>query len=383
MGVSVEARKGAHVPRELRGSGVDAAFWNGRRVLLTGHTGFKGSWLSLWLQLLGARVSGFGASAPTEPALYELAHVGAGMETVPGDIRDGQAVADAVARFSPEVVIHMAAQSLVRRSLAAPRETYDVNVGGTVNVLEAIRGARSVGAVVVVTSDKCYANPPAAGHGGGFREDDPLGGADPYSSSKAAAELVTAAYRSSFFAAPDAPRVACARAGNVIGGGDWAADRLLPDLMRAAMAGESALVRNPDAVRPWQHVLGPLSGYLVLAQALWSAPELARAWNFGPPQQDMRPVRWIADRVSALWPGGMRWEDDGRVHPPEAAHLTLDSSRATEALGWREPLSLEQALEATVDWYRAFAASEDVRALTVAQIEALEGARETARSREA
>ena len=273
---------------------VDRDFWRGRRVLVTGHTGFKGSWLCLWLQSLGASVTGFSGSRSTKPSLYELARVGEGMDSIAGDVCDPTAVARAVEACDPEVVFHAAAQALVRRSFEEPRETYETNVMGTVNVLDAVRlkGA-NVRAIVSITSDKCYENREWEW---GYRESEPMGGHDPYSSSKGCAELVTAAFRNSFFSSSPAghpARLGSARAGNVIGGGDWGADRLVPDIMRAALAGEPIRVRNPNSIRPWQHVLNPLSGYMVLAQALWDAPEHAAAWNFGPPDEDARPVGWL------------------------------------------------------------------------------------------
>ncbi|HEY8304792.1 MAG TPA: CDP-glucose 4,6-dehydratase [Solirubrobacteraceae bacterium] len=349
-------------------SSLDPSFWRNRRVLLTGHTGFKGAWLSLWLQALGSRLTGVSLAAPpTKPSLYELARVGEGMAShVACDVRHASALAHALAEAHPEVVIHMAAQPLVRHSFAAPAETYDTNVMGTVNLLDAIRACHSVRAVVVVTSDKCYA-PSAMPRA--HSEEDPLGGEDPYSSSKAAAELLTAAYRRSFFSDPDAPRLATARAGNVIGGGDFAADRLLPDLFRAAAAGETVRLRNPTAVRPWQHVLSPLSGYLVLAQALHRSPNHARAWNFGPEECDARTVEWVVGRVSRLLPRGLSWEVDDRGHPPERPHLTLDSSLSRELLGWAPLTTLEEGLSRTVEWFRAHWAGEDLRAVTLAQIE--------------
>jgi CDP-glucose 4,6-dehydratase len=351
------------------GGGVDRDFWRERRVLVTGHTGFKGAWLALWLQSLGADVAGFSNGVPTEPSLYELARVGEGMRSIDGDLRDPDAVAAAVADTAPEVVIHMAAQSLVRRSFAAPRETYETNVMGTVNLLDAVRvNCRGVRAVLSVTSDKCYENREWEW---GYREDEPMGGHDPYSSSKGCAELVTRAFRRSFFSDPEGTCLASARAGNVIGGGDWGEDRLLPDIMRAALAGEAVRVRNPNSIRPWQHVLNPLSGYLVLAQALWDSPEHACGWNFGPPEQDARPVGWVVERASELWPGGVRWTLDDGPHPHEARYLKLDSSRARSRLGWRPALGLEEALEATVEWYRQLHAGADMREVTVRQIEAL------------
>jgi CDP-glucose 4,6-dehydratase len=335
-------------------------------VLLTGHTGFKGAWLSLWLHTLGARVTGLSLGVPTEPSLYELARVERGMHgSVMADIRDPGAVESAIAGAHPEIVIHMAAQPLVRRSFVAPRLTYDTNVMGTVNVLDAVRACEGVRAVVIVTSDKCYVPSDSPR---GHRESDPLGGHDPYSSSKACAELVTAAYRHSFFSDPSAPRVASARAGNVIGGGDWGAERLIPDIVRAAIGGETLRLRNPSSVRPWQHVLSPLSGYLVLAQALFEPAEYASAWNFGPDDRDARTVEWIVQRVSELWPGGVPWGVDDGPHPHETAYLRLDSSQARERLGWAPVMGLEDGVAATVAWYGAWRDGGDMRKVTLGQI---------------
>jgi CDP-glucose 4,6-dehydratase len=357
---------------------VEPDFWADRRVLLTGHTGFKGAWLALWLQSLGARVTGFSADVPTRPSLYELARVGEGMESIEGDVRSHEAVTAAVVAARPEVVIHMAAQSLVRRSFAQPRETYETNLMGAVNVLDAVRvSGEHVRAVVNVTSDKCYENREWEW---GYREDEPMGGHDPYSSSKGCAELVTAAFRSSFFGegsqagGPEAEghgiRLASARAGNVIGGGDWGEDRLVPDIMRAALAGERVRVRNPNSIRPWQHVLNPLSGYLVLAQALWDSPEHAAGWNFGPADEDARSVGWIVRRLGELWPQelGEPQLDDGS-HPHEARYLKLDSARARARLGWRPLVGLDAALESVVEWYRQLREGADMRAVTLGQIE--------------
>jgi CDP-glucose 4,6-dehydratase len=349
---------------------VDPDFWLGRRVLLTGHTGFKGAWLALWLQRLGAQVSGFSGGTPTQPSLYELARVGDDMEATVGDLRDPQQIRAAVADTAPEIVFHMAAQSLVRRSLIEPRETYETNVMGTVNLLDAVRvSGGGVRVLVNVTSDKCYENRESPR---GLREDDAMGGHDPYSSSKASAELVTAAFRRSFFTEPDGTRVASARAGNVIGGGDWGQDRLVPDIMRAALAGEEVRIRNPNSIRPWQHVLNPLSGYLVLAQALWEDAAYATAWNFGPHEEDdTQPVGWIVQRISELWTDELRWQLDEAPHPHEAGYLKIDSSRARERLGWRPPLRLDRALEATVAWYWALRSAGEMRSVTISQIEAL------------
>jgi CDP-glucose 4,6-dehydratase len=335
-------------------------------VLLTGHTGFKGAWLALWLQSLGAHVTGFSLDPPSRPSLYQLARVADGLESLEGDVRDHAAVIAAVAQAEPEVLVHMAAQSLVGRSFEQPRATYETNVMGTVNILDAVRVNGSVRVVVNVTSDKCYESRATER---GHSEHDPMGGGDPYSSSKGCAELVTAAFRQSFFLNPQAARVASARAGNVIGGGDWAVDRLVPDIMRAALADQPVRVRSPNSIRPWQHVLNPLSGYLMLAQALWDEPEYATAWNFGP--DEVRSVRWLVERLGELWPQEVRWEPDEEVHIKEARSLRLDSSRAQAHLGWRPLVDLETALGSVVEWNLALRGGADMRAITLRQIETL------------
>jgi CDP-glucose 4,6-dehydratase len=346
---------------------IDPDFWLRRRVLITGHTGFKGAWLSLWLQSLGAELTGLAPGPPTQPSLYDLADVAGGMRERALDIRDAEAVCAAVRECSPEVVLHLAAQPMVRRSLRDPSMTYAVNVMGTVNVLEAVRlHGSDVRSVVVVTSDKCYENDGLTAKA--FVEGDPLGGEDPYSSSKACAELVTAAYRRSYFAADGEPQLATARAGNVIGGGDWGEDRLIGDIVRAVESGRPLRLRNPDSVRPWQHVLNPLSGYLRLAERLWHG-EGARAWNFGPPEREARPAAWIVEQLAALWGGTLRWELDPSPNPPEARRLRLDSSDAERLLGWRPAWTLERALELLVDWHRAQLRGEQMRAASLAQIE--------------
>jgi CDP-glucose 4,6-dehydratase len=341
----------------------DPAFWAGRRVLVTGDTGFKGAWLALWLTELGAAVSGFADGIPTDPSLYALSHLGALVDHHDGDVRDATRVAEVVAAARPEVVFHLAAQPMVRRSYADPAATYAVNVMGTVNVLDAIRraGGDDVRVAVVVTSDKCYENREWPW---GYREDEAMGGHDPYSSSKGAAELVTAAYRSSFFSEEGAPAIASARAGNVIGGGDWGEDRLVPDIYRAVAAGQPVRVRNPHAIRPWQHVLNPLSGYLRLAERAWEDRALARGFNFGPADDDVRPVGWIVERLAATS------EIDAGPHPHEAHWLKLDSSLARGVLGWAPAWDLAEGLRRTADWYRAHREGEDVGATTRAQIAA-------------
>jgi CDP-glucose 4,6-dehydratase len=342
--------------------GVDPGFWQGRRVLVTGHTGFKGSWLTLWLQSMGASVTGFAPRMRPGPSLYELAEIGEGMHEVPADIREAGAVAALVEEADPEIVLHLAAQPIVRRSYREPAETFAVNVMGTANVLDAARAAGAPLAVVVVTSDKCYEN---RGLERGYREDEPLGGADPYSASKAAQELVAHAYRRSF-----SLPVATARAGNVIGGGDFAEDRLVPDIMRSALAGEPVTVRNPAAIRPWQHVLEPLSGYLALAERLASEPETApHAVNFGPRDEDSRPVGWIVERLASLWADGIEQVPSAEeAPPPEASVLKLDSSLALAELGWEPAWDLGQGLDAVVEWFAAYRDGSSVRDVTLGQI---------------
>jgi CDP-glucose 4,6-dehydratase len=338
----------------------DPAFWAGRKVLVTGHTGFKGAWLTLWLGALGARVAGLSDGVPTRPSLYELARVHENVQEFTVDVRDAGALAAAVREAAPELVLHLAAQPLVRRSFADPAETYAVNVLGTAHLLDAVRAAGDgVRGVVVVTSDKCYAPGPAP-----HPEDDPLGGDDPYSSSKAAQEHVAAAYRASF-----GLPVATGRAGNVVGGGDWGADRLMPDVVAAALGGRPVELRNPGAVRPWQHVLNPLAGYLLLAEALAADPAaFAAGWNFGPEPDDELPVRALVERIGELWGAPLEVAAQPGDHPPETATLRLDSAKARRDLGWRPAWDLDAGLEAIVDWARAMQRGDDLRAITLAQI---------------
>jgi CDP-glucose 4,6-dehydratase len=342
---------------------ADRAFWEGRRVLVTGHTGFKGAWLTLWLTSMGADVTGLSDGVPTEPSLFALAGVADDARSVQADVRDGALVHQAVASSKPDVVLHLAAQPFVRRSYEDPAQTWAVNVGGTINVLDAARHAE-VPVTVVVTSDKCYDNDPARPPRP-FVEGDPMGGHDPYSSSKGAAELAVDAWRRSY-----EMRVATGRAGNVIGGGDWGEDRLIPDIMRAASAGTPIAIRRPDAIRPWQHVLEPLSGYLLLGERLWDDSSYAEGWNFGPDPQDARPVRHVVERITDLWPGELTWDLDPGPHPHEAGFLALDSAKARERLGWTPTWNLDAALERIVEWHAAHRDGADLRALTLAQIEA-------------
>jgi CDP-glucose 4,6-dehydratase len=344
---------------------VEPDFWRNRRVLLTGHTGFKGSWLALWLEALGAKVVGLSRGVPTSPSLFELANVGAGIRSVEGDVRDLDLVERVIEESRPEVVVHMAAQSLVPRSLERPVETYATNVMGTVHVLDAARRAEDVRVVINVTSDKCYENREWVW---GYREHEPMGGHDPYSNSKGCAELVTSAFRSSFGRGERSVAIASARAGNVIGGGDWAEDRLIPDLMKAAVAGRPALIRNPDAVRPWQHVLNPLSGYLVLAQRLWGSRDLADGWNFGPEDGDARPVRWIIERLGEALGQSIAWRHVEGETPHEAHYLKVDSSKARARLGWTPGWGLDDALRSIATWSKIERQGGDLRGLALAQI---------------
>ncbi len=358
---------------------MNPAFWKHKKVFITGHTGFKGSWLSLWLQQLDARVIGYALPPPTQPSLFELADVARNMTSIIGDVRDYAAVKSALAEHRPEIVIHMAAQALVRYSYAHPLETYATNVMGTAHVQEAVRHTKSVKAVIAVTSDKCYQNNE---RDSGYRGSDALGGHDPYSNSKACAELVTAAYRSSYFNSAWAQTacppylgthhnaaLASVRAGNVIGGGDWAQDRLAPDVMNALMERRTPVIRNPAAVRPWQHVLEPLQGYMMLAEKLWEeGAAYAEAWNFGPDAEDARPVVWIVQKLAALWGAPYQYTTEAAIQPHEARSLCVDSSKAKQRLGWKPDLSLATTLEWVVEWYRAYERKADMREVAATQI---------------
>lgn len=348
---------------------MNKSFWRDRRVLLTGNTGFKGAWLSLWLRHMGAEVIGLALPA-NYPSLFDVAQIRNDSLTFFGDIRDLGFVERVVKEVAPEVVFHLAAQSLVRYSYGHPVETYHTNVMGTVHLLEAIRQTHGVKAVVSVTSDKCYENREWLW---GYREQDPLGGHDPYSNSKGCAELVTAAFRSSYFPPSSYENhgvaIASARAGNVIGGGDWAEDRLVPDILRAISAGQAVNIRSPAAIRPWQHVLEPLAGYLQLAEKLYlEGPRFADAWNFGPDDCDSRPVSWIVDALTRRWGGEARWELSLDPHPHEAHYLKLDSSKARQLLGWKPRWHLEESLRRIVDWQKAFDAGDDMRAYSLQDI---------------
>jgi len=351
----------------LEGLVINPGFWRGRRVFLTGHTGFKGAWTALVLRSLGAEVTGFSLEPEHPDGVFSAAQVSADVRHFVGDIRDPQALRAAIYEARPEIVLHMAAQSLVRRSYAAPVDTYATNVMGTVHLLEVMRQCPSVRGAIIVTSDKCYEN---VGHIHGYKEAEPLGGSDPYSSSKACAELVTQAYRASFFNKSFPLPVASVRAGNVIGGGDWAEDRLVPDAMRAFLGGRTLEIRNPQSLRPWQHVLDPVLAYLILAERLVEDGEaFAQAWNFGPAPESEITVKQIADLLVRGWGQGVAWRHDPREHPPEAAYLKLDCSKAETRLRWHPLFDIERSIGLTLDWYRAFQGGANLRKVTLGQID--------------
>jgi len=334
-------------------------FWKGKKVFITGHTGFKGSWLSLWLQDMGAVVKGYALDPNTTPSLFTKAKVDQYMDSEIGDITNLNHIKESMKSFNPEVVIHMAAQPLVRLSYQEPALTYATNVMGTVNVLEAARKCSNLKAIVSVTTDKCYENKEWAW---GYRENEPMGGHDPYSSSKGCAELVTAAYRKSFFNDASSAFLASARAGNVIGGGDWSADRLIPDILRAFEKKEPVIVRNPLSTRPWQHVLEPISGYLVLAQHLFEeGSNVAEGWNFGPKDEDCKPVSWILDRMVTNWGNGASWELDKNNNPHEAGYLKLDCSKAAMRLNWYPKWNLEYTLESIINWHQNYMSQNNIQ----------------------
>jgi len=344
---------------------IDQDFWQGKRVFLTGHTGFKGSWLSLWLTSLGATVKGYALSPPTIPSLFNEAKIDSIIDSQIGDIRDQDTLHNSMTIFNPDVLIHMAAQPLVRHSYNAPIETYEVNVIGTAKVLEVARSCINLKAIVNITTDKCYEND---GRSQGYKESDPMGGYDPYSSSKGCAELVASAYRRSFLQ-DQGIGVASVRVGNVIGGGDWANDRLIPDILRSFEKNEPVVIRNPKATRPWQHVLEPLSGYLILAQKLYEdQKKYAEGWNFGPNEQDVKPVDWILDKMISKWPNSS-WELDQNSNPHEAGFLKLDITKAESKLGWQPVWELSHTLEKIIGWHRAWLDKEDMQAICLAEIE--------------
>lgn len=344
---------------------IDPNFWNGRKVLITGHTGFKGSWLSIWLQDMEADIRGISLAPPSKPSLFFEANVQNGLDHYVADIRDTNKTLTLIRDFQPEIIFHLAAQSLVRHSYSHPLDTYSTNVMGTVNVLDAARYTDSVRAIINVTTDKCYEN-----HewDWGYRENEPMGGFDPYSSSKGCSELISNAYRNSFFQNSEIG-LATARAGNVIGGGDWASDRLIPDILRALESNAPIQIRNPNAIRPWQHVLEPLSGYLILAQNLLKKKKtFAEPWNFGPNDEDARPVNWIAEKMCEKWGANAKWKSQDGDHPHEANYLKLDTSKARNRLQWAPRWKLETALEKIVEWHKEWVNGQNARKLCLTQI---------------
>lgn len=345
---------------------MDLEFWREKKVYITGHTGFKGSWLSLLLNRLGAEVYGYALSPPTNPSLFEQAEVTKEISSTIADVRNLDNLKKSLTDIQPEIVLHLAAQSLVRESYTDPVTTFETNIMGTVNILEAVRNLQSVKALIVVTSDKCYKNKE---QDNGYVETDELGGHDPYSNSKACAELIIDSYQSSFFSSLKNINIASVRAGNVIGGGDWAVDRLIPDLIRSFISHQQTRIRNPSAIRPWQHVLDPLSGYLLLAEKLASTPAFSGAWNFGPNISDAKPVAWIADELTQRWGNDAHWTMDDNEHLKETHTLHLDSSKARNTLGWSPRLHLDQALEWTLDWYKAYSRNESMQSFTESQIQ--------------
>lgn len=349
---------------------MNPGFWHGKHVFLTGHTGFKGSWLSLWLQQLGANLTGYALNPPSPSNLFDVVRVGEGMRSIIADVRDLDTLVKTMRAAKPDIVIHMAAQPLVRYSYIAPVQTYATNVMGTVHLLEAVRLSGTVRAVVNITSDKCYENKEWPW---GYRENESMGGYDPYSNSKGCAELVVSAYRSSYFNpanfADHGVALATARAGNVIGGGDWAEDRLIPDIMRAIMRGQPVNIRSPHAIRPWQHVLEPLSGYLILAQKLYEeGSAYAEGWNFGPNDEDAKPVSWIVDHLTKIWGEGASWVLEEGEHPHEAHYLKLDCSKAKARLDWQPRWRLDETLVKIVTWHKAYQENSNMSEITLKQI---------------
>jgi CDP-glucose 4,6-dehydratase len=344
---------------------IEQAFWQGKRVFLTGHTGFKGSWLSLWLSSLGAEVKGYALNPPTSPSLFNEAKVGTFIDSQIGDIRDQSVLHESMIAFNPDILFHMAAQPLVRYSYDEPIETYEINVIGTAKVLEVARNCPNLKSIVNITTDKCYENDERIQ---GYKEGDPMGGYDPYSSSKGCVELVTSAYRRSFLQ-DQGVGLASVRAGNVIGGGDWADDRLIPDILRSFEKNESVVIRNPKATRPWQHVLEPLSGYLVLAQKLYNDQDkYAEGWNFGPHKSDVKPVDWILDEMISKWPNAS-WELDQNSNPHEAGFLQLDISKAESKLGWKPVWGLSHTLKKIIDWQKAWLNQENMQIVCLSEIQ--------------
>ncbi len=344
-------------------------FWKDKKILLTGHTGFKGSWMSLWLQEVGAKVTGYSDAIPTNPSLFEVAEVGKGMNSIIGNVKDLEKLKNVISDYEPEIVIHMAAQSLVQGSYENPVETYSTNVMGTVNLLEAVRKSEKTKVVINVTSDKCYEEIELER---GFKETDPIGGHDPYSSSKGCSELITSAFRKSFFENKNSQKISLAsvRAGNVIGGGDWAENRLVPDIMKGILKNESIKIRNPSFIRHWQHVLDPLNGYMILAEKLWNNEEnYSESWNFGPIDNNAKPVSWMLDKFNEYWENGINWQQDTNEFNHENNFLKLDSTKSKTRLGWISKIDLELAIKLIVDWYLEFKNESNMNKITKKQIQ--------------
>ena len=350
---------------------MNSNFWKNKKVLLTGHTGFKGSWLSIWLKKLGVELVGFSKDIPTKPSLFEIAKVSEGMTSITGNIEDFTAIQKVLKENKPEIVIHMAAQSLVRKSYEEPINTFATNVMGTVNLLQAVKTTGSTLVLINITSDKCYEN---KGTEKAFSENSPMGGYDPYSSSKGCAELVTSSFRDSFFNLKEFERHGCSlssvRSGNVIGGGDWAKDRLIPDIMNSISKRIPTQIRNTRSIRPWQFVLEPLFGYLILAQRMWEeGKEFSEPWNFGPDETDCKSVKWILEKISKEWDDGFSWKEDTRDNPHEAEMLKLDCNKAKKRLGWKTKLDVNETIEWTVNWYKEYFKNSDMKEYTENQID--------------
>jgi CDP-glucose 4,6-dehydratase len=346
---------------------VSSQFWQGKRVFLTGHTGFKGSWLSLWLQRMGASVKGYALEPITSSNLFDEASVSDGMISEIGDIRNLNTLSKSITNFNPDILIHMAAQPLVRLSYIEPIATYETNVMGTLNVLEAARKCENIKAILAITTDKCYEND---NRDFGYAENQPMGGYDPYSSSKGCCELLISSYRRSFFSSKDSPNLASARAGNVIGGGDWSLNRLVPDILKSFESNNPVVLRNPLAIRPWQHVLEPLFGYLILAEDLYKkGTEYSGAWNFGPNDEDCKSVEWILKKMITIWGEGASYEIDTNFNPHEANILKLDCSKAEIGLNWKPKWDLEKALELTIAWHKQWLSKGNMRNICMNEID--------------
>jgi CDP-glucose 4,6-dehydratase len=346
---------------------MNQSFWKNKEILITGHTGFKGSWLTVWLKKLGANITGFSKSVPTNPSLFETTNIEKDIKSVVGDIQNYELLKETISKCEPEIIFHMAAQSLVIKSYSNPIETFSTNVMGTVNLLYAVKETKKPKVVINITSDKCYENNESLE---GYSEDDPMGGHDPYSSSKGCAELITKSFRKSFFSSDHENNIGLAsvRAGNVIGGGDWAENRLIPDIIRAIKNKENIKIRNPNALRPWQHVLDPLNGYISVAEKLWDdQTKYSEGWNFGPEKNEVKPVSWIIEKFNELWKNKINWEvSNNKLH--EANNLILNCQKAKSILGWNSKINTETALKLTIEWYRKYFDGENMRKVTEEQI---------------